>query len=269
MLRPGISVHSLRSMSNSLRNLNESSENMKDELLNDEKRILQMSLLSANPVEKGIKNAKIDKKPIDYIKNTPEIIITDENLVTRNELDILVTDEDHIINRKEANSLTQVYLRRWVILFIFSFISLLSALNWIEYNIIQDVTVKFYNESLPEGDAAANNAVNWFSMVYMLFYIPLVFPAMFLLDKKGLKFSITLGGLLTTIGAIIKCFAVRPELFLVAMLGQILCAIAQAFTLSVPARLSALWFGPSQIALATSVCLFVFLIDKSSFYRSF
>lgn len=88
----------------------------------------------------------------------------------------------------------------------------------------------------------------------MLCYIPLVFPAMFLLDKKGLKLSIVLGALLTTIGAIIKCFAVRSELFLVAIIGQTFCAIAQAFTLSVPARLSALWFGPTQIALATSVC---------------
>lgn len=87
----------------------------------------------------------------------------------------------------------------------------------------------------------------------MLCYIPLVFPAMFLLEKKGLKLSIVLGGLLTTIGCIIKCLAVSPDLFLVAILGQTLCAIAQAFTLGVPARLSALWFGPTQVALATSV----------------
>lgn len=79
---------------------------------------------------------------------------------------------------------------------------------------------------------------------------------MFLLDSKGLKLSIVLGGLLTTIGSVIKCFAVKPDLFLVAMLGQTICAIAQAFTLSVPARLSALWFGPSQIALATSIGVF-------------
>lgn len=51
----------------------------------------------------------------------------------------------------------------------------------------------------------------------------------------------------------IKCLAVRPDLFPVAMLGQTVCGLGQAFILSVPARLSALWFGPTQIALATSV----------------
>jgi len=69
---------------------------------------------------------------------------------------------------------------------------------------------------------------------------------------------------------------VQPNLFAVAMLGQTICAIAQAFTLSVPARLSALWyivkkistqtksnqyillnrFGPSEIATATSIGVF-------------
>lgn len=35
-----------------------------------------------------------------------------------------------------------------------------------------------------------------------------------------------------------------------------MCALAQVFTLSVPARLSALWFGPSEIATATSIGVF-------------
>lgn len=98
-----------------------------------------------------------------------------------------------------AENLTQVYFKRWIILFIFSFISLLSAFNWIEYNIIQDVTIAFYNESLPAGEVQQNDAVNWFSMVYMASYIPLVYPAMFLLDRKGLKLSCVLGALLTTV----------------------------------------------------------------------
>ena len=91
----------------------------------------------------------------------------------------------------------------------------------------------------------------------MLCYLIFVFPAMFLLDKKGLKFSIVLGASLTTIGSVIKCLAVDPDLFLIAILGQTICAIAQAFTFSIPSRLSALWFGNNQIALATSVFKFV------------
>ena len=148
---------------------------------------------------------------------------------------------------------TKLYLKRWLVLFIFSFISLLNSFNWIEYSIIQDVTIKFYNIILPNGEAAKIDAVNWLSMVYMICYIPLIFPAMFLLDRKGLKLTCVLGALLTSVGALIKCAAVRSDLFAVAMLGQTICAIAQVFTLNVPARLSALWFGSEEIATATSV----------------
>jgi FLVCR family feline leukemia virus subgroup C receptor-related protein len=138
-------------------------------------------------------------------------------------------------------------------LFVFCSITLLNAFNWIEYSIIQDVVVVFYNQSLPQDKEAQTDATNWFSMVYMLAYIPLVFPAMFLLDRKGLRLSCILGALLTAIGAILKCAAVRPDLFAVAMLAQTICGIAQSFTLGIPARLSALWFGPTEIATATSV----------------
>lgn len=98
-----------------------------------------------------------------------------------------------------SDNLTKVYFKRWIILFIFCFITMLSAFNWIEYNIIQDVTIAFFNASLPEDEAQKNDAVYWFSMVYMLCYIPFVFPAMFLLDRKGLKLSCILGSLLTTV----------------------------------------------------------------------
>ena len=100
----------------------------------------------------------------------------------------------------DSNETVKVYAKRWLILAIFSLVTLISAFNWIEYNIIQDVTIAFYNASLPKGVAEQNDAVNWFSMIYMACYIPLVFPAMFLLDRKGLKLSILLGALLTTIG---------------------------------------------------------------------
>jgi len=79
---------------------------------------------------------------------------------------------------------------------------------------------------------------------------------MFFLDRKGLKLSILIGGLLTTLGSVIKCTAVNPNLFAVAMLGQTICGIAQAFTLSVPARLSAIWFESSRISTATSIGVF-------------
>lgn len=253
MLRPGVSCQTLRSMSNSLRNLSNLDD---DKLLNQ-----TMPTYSVTNSVQNLNSSKPDQQlstRTNFTRN-PQIIVTDENSVIHKSGSFMEQPDERLLNLispLDVSSLTHLYFRRWIILFIFSFISLLSAFNWIEYNIIQDVTIQFYNKSLPAGKDNQNSAVNWFSMVYMLCYTPLVFPAMFLLEKKGLKLSILLGGLLTTIGSIIKCFAAKPEYFLLAIVGQTICAIAQAFTLSVPARLSALWFGPKQIALATSIGVF-------------
>ena len=93
----------------------------------------------------------------------------------------------------ESQPKVKVYFRRWLILSTFCLVSFISAFNYIEHNIIQDVTVAFYTPSLPENNTDKQTAVNWLSMVYSLLYIPFVFPAMFFLDRKGLKLSLLLG----------------------------------------------------------------------------
>jgi hypothetical protein len=206
-----------------LRNLNSINDSLENKSLTKKtstsaQSINKENLLSTSLIENK-RDVRISTNNM-YLNNTPEIIITDENSI----IQIEKTLDDEVKFLGNDKNLTQLYFRRWIILFIFASISLLSAFNWIEYNIIQDVTIKFYNASLPEGEVEQNDAVNWFSMVYMLCYIPLVFPSMFLLDKKGLRLSCVLGALLTTIGSIIKCAAVDPNLFLVAMAGQTICA---------------------------------------------
>ena len=61
--------------------------------------------------------------------------------------------EKNFLNLQDTNvtNRTHVYFRRWVVLFIYASISTLVAFNWLEYNIIQDVTIQFYNASLPGG----------------------------------------------------------------------------------------------------------------------
>lgn len=62
----------------------------------------------------------------------------------------------------------KVYPRRFAILTIFCICSLSSGFQWIEYVIIQNIIVRYYNESLPGDDEAKNNAVTWTSLSYMV-----------------------------------------------------------------------------------------------------
>lgn len=101
------------------------------------------------------------------------------------------TDADEITRKRQAStngslnasmSLTtedsefRTYKRRWLILALFVLYSTSNAFQWIQYAIINDVIVKFYN--------IRPLWVDWTSLIYMIVYIPLIFPATFLLQKK-------------------------------------------------------------------------------------
>jgi FLVCR family feline leukemia virus subgroup C receptor-related protein len=62
----------------------------------------------------------------------------------------------------------KVYPRRFAILAVFCLCSLSSGFQWIEYVIIQNIIVRYYNQSLPQGYEAKNNAVTWTSLSYMV-----------------------------------------------------------------------------------------------------
>lgn len=68
-----------------------------------------------------------------------------------------------------------VYKSRWVMLVLFVIYSASNSLQWTQYTIIQDIVVKYYD--------VPSTVVSWTSMVYMITYVPLIFPASWLLDK--------------------------------------------------------------------------------------
>lgn len=70
----------------------------------------------------------------------------------------------------------KVYKRRWVVLTIFILYAAISAFQWIEYPIITNVVMKYYNVSV--------QAVDWTSIIYMALFAPLVIPASYIIDKK-------------------------------------------------------------------------------------
>lgn len=69
----------------------------------------------------------------------------------------------------------KVYKIRWLILGIFVLYSASNSMQWIQYSIIANIITDFYG--------VTSIAVDWTSMIYMVLYIPSVFPASFLLDK--------------------------------------------------------------------------------------
>lgn len=140
------------------------------------------------------------------------------------------------------------YPRRWLMLVIFILCSTANAMHWLQYSIIANIMMRFYQVS--------STAINWTSMIYMACYIPLVFPASWLLDRKGLRVSLLCGTAIMTAGSWVKVLSASPDRFYVAFIGQALVGIAQIFILGVPARLAAVWFGSRQVSTACALGVF-------------
>ena len=90
----------------------------------------------------------------------------------------------------------------------------------------------------------------------MATFIPLVFPAMWLIDNTGLRNIALIGSGMNAAGSLIKCFGISQSLWWLVFTGQTLSACAQCFILELPPKIAALWFPASQLATATSIGVF-------------
>ncbi|XP_060805647.1 heme transporter FLVCR2 isoform X1 [Amyelois transitella] len=155
---------------------------------------------------------------------------------------------DGVTIEPDGISLYVVSNYRFVILALFVIFSASNSMQWTQYAIISDIVTDYYGVS--------SNLVSWTSMIYMVTYVPLIFPASWLLDKVGLRITTIIGAFGTCAGAWLKVFSVPQDMFWLGFLGQTVVAVSQVFILNVPPRLAAVWFGADQVSSACSVGVF-------------
>ena len=142
----------------------------------------------------------------------------------------------------------KVSKRRWAVVLVFSCYSMCNAFQWIQYSSINNIFMNFYGVSA--------FAIDWLSMCYMLTYIPLLLPVAWLLEKFGLRTIALTGSALNCLGAWVKLGSLKPHLFPVTLLGQVVCSVAQVFILGMPSRIASVWFGANEVSTACSVAVF-------------
>ncbi|XP_044780662.2 feline leukemia virus subgroup C receptor-related protein 2 isoform X5 [Bubalus bubalis] len=148
----------------------------------------------------------------------------------------------------EDLSVIKVSKRRWAVVLVFSCYSMCNAFQWIQYGSINNIFMNFYGVSA--------FAIDWLSMCYMLTYIPLLLPVAWLLEKFGLRTIALTGSALNCLGAWVKLGSLKPHLFPVTVLGQVVCSVAQVFILGMPSRIASVWFGANEVSTACSIAVF-------------
>eukprot|EP00112_Aurelia_sp_Birch-Aquarium-sp1_P011234 Seg2363.3 transcript_id=Seg2363.3/GoldUCD/mRNA.D3Y31 product="Feline leukemia virus subgroup C receptor-related protein 2" protein_id=Seg2363.3/GoldUCD/D3Y31 len=137
-----------------------------------------------------------------------------------------------------------LYKRRWVILAVFSMISMMNQAIWISLSSVTIIVQEYYN--------VHSIAINWLAMLYMLLYI-FVLASSFILDKYGLKITIIMGAMLSGIGSCFRAIGANRDGFSFIVLGQVSAAFGQSFLLFLPPRLAAIWFPDHERATASSI----------------
>ena len=79
-------------------------------------------------------------------------------------------------NTSEIHPKYTTYSIRWLILFLFVMYSTSNAFQWTQLVIITNILENYYK--------VPTLAVSWTSMIFMVTYIPLIFPASWFLQKK-------------------------------------------------------------------------------------
>jgi MFS family permease len=143
-----------------------------------------------------------------------------------------------------------VYRYRWIVLIIYMYVSALTQLFWLNF-----AAIETYMEDLLTISAAD---AMWLTLVFPLTQVLLTLPAGMLIDRKGFKYGIGLGAILTGVFAAFRL--ISPESFIILVVSQTGIAIGQPFVLNGVTKLATTWFSPKEEGLAVGLGSFALFI---------
>ena len=115
---------------------------------------------------------------------------------------------------------------RFVIAIISSLVNASSANMWVTYASVTRSAAAFY-------ETPSSFGINLLSLLFMIIFIPVSPVSSWVLDTRGPRDSLVLGGALNAFGALLKWISVyTPNPYATLVVGQVFGAIAQAFILN-------------------------------------
>jgi MFS family permease len=142
---------------------------------------------------------------------------------------------------------------RWVILAIYMYVAALTQLYWLNF-----AAIDTYVEMHLQISAMRTSTL---TIVFPLIFMILSIPAGIIIDKKGFKYGVGIGTVLTGVFAIIRLAS--PNSYGMLLFTQIGISVGQPFVLNAITKLSITWFPKKEEATAVglgSLSLFLGMI---------
>ncbi len=137
----------------------------------------------------------------------------------------------------------KVYPYRWIILTIYSLITVTIQIQWLTFASVSDAAQEFYQTSALH--------IDFLSIIYMLVFIVMSIPASYIIDTYGLKRGLVIGAILSGTFGILKAWG--GDSLLTVTIAQTGLAIAQPFILNSLTKMGAKWFPVEERATAAGI----------------
>ncbi|KAJ4462033.1 putative MFS-type transporter [Paratrimastix pyriformis] len=139
----------------------------------------------------------------------------------------------------------KLYKRRWLILALYSILSIWIQIIWIAFSPVAELTASYYQVPFFYVDALSSS--------WMLCFVLFSLAALQVFDRLGPRWGMIIGSTCLVAGCGIRWCGSDPDQFWILFGGQALASFAQLFTLGAPTLISSRWFGEKERVLATTI----------------
>lgn len=139
---------------------------------------------------------------------------------------------------------------RWVVLAVSVLVNVTIQLQWIAMAPVSTTAAAFYQVTTTQ--------IGYFSIIFMVVFIPLSIPAAWLVDRYGLRFAVGLGSVLVAVGGSVRAMA--GDSYGWAMAGTFLSAAAQPLLFNAWTTVAGKWFPRRRRATVVSILTLAMMI---------
>ena len=139
---------------------------------------------------------------------------------------------------------------RWVVLAVSVLVNITIQLQWIALSPVSATAAAFYGVS--------TTYIGYFSIVFMVVFIPLSIPAAWLVDRYGIRFAVGIGSVAVAVGGILRGLA--GDSFAWALAATVLVAAAQPLMFNAWTTVAGKWFPRDRRATVVSILTLAMMI---------